>query len=102
MTIQCPYHQQIKTRASEILKYDCPNNHTIPELKASGDIFLIRNTVAVAVCKARDQLAATVPDPSGPTARNPLIARGRIHRPYFNKRNFKLVINEIIREIRAG
>ena len=102
MTIYCPYHQQIKARASEIMKYDCPNNHTISELKASGDIFLIRNTVAVAVCKARDQLAATVPDPSEPKARNPLLARARVLRPYYNKRNFKLVMNEIIREIRAG
>jgi len=102
MTIYCPYHRQIKTRASEILEYDCPNNHTISELKQTSDTFLIRNTVAVAVCKARDQLAATVPDPSEPRARNPLLARARILRPYFNKRNFRLVMNELIREIRAG
>jgi len=103
MPVHCPHHQQIKKRALEILEYDCPNNHTIAELRVSANMQLVGNTVAVAVCRARDQLSAKIREQHSPlpTKRNQLAAALRDIRPWFNKRNFHRVLSELIRDIRS-
>ena len=86
MTIRlCPLYDLVKARALHMLENDCPNHHTVEELRSTDDIWLVRRTVAVALCKARDEIVPQVGV-----------------RPYFNKGNFRQARAEIIRQIRRG
>lgn len=85
MTIRlCPLYEQVKARAWTILTDDCPNDHTVAELSSCDNTWLVRNTVAVALCVARDELVPRIGV-----------------RPYFNKGNFRRAMSEIIRQMRA-
>jgi hypothetical protein len=84
MTIRlCPLYDLVKARALHMLENDCPNHHTVEELRSTDNIWLVRNTVAVALCIARNAIAPQVGV-----------------RPHFNKGNFRQATAEIIRQVR--
>jgi hypothetical protein len=82
-------YSEIKARALALLREGSVNNHPWTEVLASAREGWIANSVGVALCRARDELAT------------PLFTReGWGKGTSFNKGNFNKARREIIRELK--